>query len=85
MNKIVCISGATSGIGYYSAVEFAKLGYNLIITGRRKDRLVEIEKELREKYKVDIISLNFDVRVRDEVEENLNSLPSDWRDRKSGV
>lgn len=79
MNKIVCISGATSGIGYYSAVEFAKLGYNLIITGRRKERLVEIEKELREKYKVDIISLNFDVRVRDEVEENLNSLPSDWR------
>ncbi|MFA7081893.1 MAG: SDR family NAD(P)-dependent oxidoreductase [Bacteroidales bacterium] len=79
MNKIVCISGATSGIGYYSAVEFAKLGYNLIITGRRKERLVEIEKELKEKYKVDIISLNFDVRVREEVEENLNSLPKEWR------
>jgi len=79
MEKIVCITGATSGIGYYSSIEFAKLGYNLIITGRRKERLVELEKELKEKNNVKVISLNFDVRVREEVEENLNSLPKEWR------
>ncbi|MFA6199379.1 MAG: SDR family NAD(P)-dependent oxidoreductase [Bacteroidales bacterium] len=79
MEKIVCITGATSGIGYYSAIEFAKLGYNLIITGRRKERLIELEKELKEKYNIKVISLNFDVRVREEVEENLNSLPKEWK------
>lgn len=79
MEKIVCITGATSGIGYYSSIEFAKLGYNLIITGRRKERLIELEKELKDKYNVKVISLNFDVRVREEVEENLNSLPKEWR------
>jgi len=79
MEKIVCITGATSGIGYYSAFEFAKLGYNLIITGRRKERLIELEKELKEKYNIKVISLNFDVRVREEVEESLNSLPKEWK------
>lgn len=79
MDKIVCITGATSGIGYYSAIEFAKIGYNLIITGRRKERLIELEKELNNKYNVKVISLNFDVRKREEVEENLNSLPKEWK------
>lgn len=79
MEKIVCITGATSGIGYYSSIEFAKLGYNLIITGRRKERLIELEKELKDKYNVKVISLNFDVRVREEVEESLNSLPKEWK------
>ena len=79
MEKIVCITGATSGIGYYSAIEFAKLGYNLIITGRRKERLIELEKELKEKYNIKIISLTFDVRIREEVEENLKSLPKEWK------
>lgn len=79
MGKIVCITGATSGIGYYSAIEFAKLGYNLIITGRRKERLIELEKELRDRHNIKVISLNFDVRVREEVEKNLNSLPKEWK------
>lgn len=79
MDKMVCITGATSGIGYYSAIEFAKIGYNLIITGRRKERLIELEKELNNKYNVKVISLNFDVRKREEVEGNLNSLPKEWR------
>ena len=47
MGKIACITGATSGIGYYSAIEFAKLGYNLIITGRRKERFENIDTALQ--------------------------------------
>ncbi|HBN05357.1 MAG TPA: NAD(P)-dependent oxidoreductase [Bacteroidales bacterium] len=80
MGKIACITGATSGIGYYSAIEFAKLGYNLIITGRRKERLENIEKELKENYNIKVLSLNFDVRERTSVEDSLNSLPSEWKE-----
>lgn len=80
MGKIACITGATSGIGYYSAIEFAKLGYNLIITGRRKERLENIEKELKDNYNIKVLSLNFDVRERTSVEDSLNSLPSEWKE-----
>ncbi|MEA4966635.1 MAG: SDR family NAD(P)-dependent oxidoreductase, partial [Bacteroidaceae bacterium] len=80
MGKIACITGATSGIGYYSAIEFAKLGYNLIITGRRKERLENIEKELKENYNIKVLSLNFDVRERTSVEDCLNSLPKEWKE-----
>ena len=80
MGKIACITGATSGIGYYSAIEFAKLGYNLIITGRRKERLENIEKELKENYNIKVLSLNFDVRERTSVEDSLNSLPKEWKE-----
>ena len=80
MGKIACITGATSGIGYYSAIEFAKLGYNLIITGRRKERFENIEKELKENYNIKVLSLNFDVRERTSVEDSLNSLPKEWKE-----
>lgn len=80
MKKIVCITGATSGIGYYSAIEFAKLGYNLIITGRRKERLEELEKLLVREFDVKVIALNFDVRERASVEDNLNNLPKEWKE-----
>jgi NADP-dependent 3-hydroxy acid dehydrogenase YdfG len=79
MNKIVLITGATSGIGYHCAIEFARLGYNLIITGRRKERLQNIENELKESYNVEVIALNFDVRNKEETDNNLNSLPSEWK------
>ena len=46
MNKIIMITGATAGFGRAIAVKFAKNGYNIIITGRRKERLEELEKEL---------------------------------------
>lgn len=80
MKGIICITGATSGIGYHSAIEFARLGYDLILTGRRKDKLQSIEKNLKENYNIDVLTLNFDVRVREEVESFLNSMPSKWKD-----
>ena len=49
-NKIIFITGATSGIGKASAELFAKNGYNIIITGRRKERLDEFSKQLKSSF-----------------------------------
>lgn len=79
MKKIVLITGATAGIGLSTAKIFAKNSYNLIITGRRSDRLDELEKYLKSNYNVNILSLNFDVRNLNEVEDKLGNLPDEWR------
>ena len=62
MSKTIMITGATSGFGRATAVLFAKNGYNIIITGRRKEKLEELEKELFTYGKIKVLSLNFDVR-----------------------
>jgi 3-hydroxy acid dehydrogenase / malonic semialdehyde reductase len=78
MNKIIMITGATSGFGRALANKFAQNGYNIIITGRRKERLDEVEKELSV-YKVKVLSLNFDVRKRYEVEDSVAGIPEEWK------
>ena len=79
MSKIVCVTGATSGIGRATAEIFAANGYNLIITGRRKEKLEEFGEELVSKYKIDLIALNFDVRSNEAVNKAFDSLPEGWR------
>ncbi len=71
---IVFITGATSGIGKQTAIEFAKHGYNLVITGRRKERLIELKKDIETKYKVDVLDLCFDITNQKEVEYAVLSL-----------
>ena len=79
LKKTVMITGVTSGIGKSTALKFAANGYNLIITGRRKDRLYEVEKEiLALNSPIKILTLNFDVRNRDEVKSVLENLPEEW-------
>ncbi len=78
MNKIIMVTGATAGFGRATAVKFAKNGYNVIITGRRKERLDDVEKELLG-LGIKVLSLNFDVRKRFEVEDAINSLPDEWK------
>ena len=78
MNKTIMITGATAGFGRATASKFAKNGYNVIITGRRKERLDELEKELAE-FNVEVLSLNFDVRKRFEVADIISELPDKWK------
>ncbi|MFI5150266.1 MAG: SDR family NAD(P)-dependent oxidoreductase [Bacteroidia bacterium] len=77
---IVFITGATAGFGKAIATLFAKNNYPVIITGRRKERLAALEAELREKYKVRVLSLCFDVRNFDEVQTAIASLPPEWKE-----
>jgi len=78
MSKIVFITGATSGIGLSCARKFAENGCDLIITGRRKERLEKIAAELTQKHQVKIQSLNFDVRDKDAVQKAVTSLSPEW-------
>jgi 3-hydroxy acid dehydrogenase/malonic semialdehyde reductase len=73
MNKTVLITGATSGIGKATAELLAKNKYKIILCGRREDRLVEIEAELSKL--TEVHTLQFDVRDKKAVFEQINSLP----------
>ena len=68
MIKTSIITGATAGIGEATAIEFAKLGYNLILTGRRKERLEKLKSELESKYAISVSIHAFDIRQKVEVE-----------------
>jgi NADP-dependent 3-hydroxy acid dehydrogenase YdfG len=76
---IALITGATSGIGKSTAFEFAKHGYNLIITGRRQDRLTELKTRLINQYSIKVLDLCFDVRDSKQVESVLSNLPLEFK------
>ena len=76
---IAFITGATAGIGKATAEIFAKNGYNIIITGRRKERLDEFSFYLKSTFNVNVLTLNFDVRKLREVETAVNSIPAEWK------
>ena len=78
MNKRVLITGATSGIGLACARKFAENGDRLILTGRNESRLAEIRKELTDKG-IDVLTLTFDVRNREQAEKCLCGLPVEWQ------
>ena len=78
-NKTAFITGATSGFGKEIAFLFAQNNWKVIITGRRKERLAAIENELRQLYKVEVHTLCFDVRNRNETEAAIASLEGAWK------
>ncbi|CAG2535109.1 NADP-dependent 3-hydroxy acid dehydrogenase YdfG [Maribacter dokdonensis] len=76
MTKTAFITGATSGIGKSTAIHFALKGINLVLCGRRQDRLDALEKELGKE--VQIHTLNFDIRSKEAVHAAIASLPSEF-------
>lgn len=76
---IALITGATAGIGKATAQEFASKGYDVIITGRREDRLNTLKQELTEAYRVQVLSLCFDVRDEQQVKQAIEGLPESFK------
>lgn len=74
---IALITGATSGIGRATAEAFADLDYQLILCGRRQDRLDELEQQLGAQ--TPVTTLNFDVRDWSDVNDAISSLPDEWK------
>lgn len=79
MNKVVMITGATSGIGMACARKFAENGDRLILTGRNEDRLADIKKELVAQG-AGVLTLAFDVRDREKASQAVKTLPAEWQE-----
>jgi NADP-dependent 3-hydroxy acid dehydrogenase YdfG len=79
MRKIVFITGATSGFGKACAWKFAAHGYDIIINGRRKEKLQELANALEKKYNIAVLQLPFDVRDEKAVLDSINNIPADWK------
>jgi NADP-dependent 3-hydroxy acid dehydrogenase YdfG len=79
MENVVLITGATSGFGEACAHIFAENGWNLIITGRRAERLEKIKSKLIERYSCKVLTLNFDVCIEKDVKTAIESIPVDFK------
>lgn len=75
--KIVMVTGATSGIGEACARKFARGGYNVIITGRRKEKLDTLRREL-ENMGAEVLAMEFDVRERASARKAVDFLKGKW-------
>jgi NADP-dependent 3-hydroxy acid dehydrogenase YdfG len=78
-NKIILVTGATSGFGKAIAEKFAAAGWNCILTGRRADRLNSIAADLKSRFGVEVLPLQLDVQHRQAVTEQLTQLPAQWQ------
>ena len=79
MNRIVFITGATSGIGKACAEKFAAAGDHIIINGRRADRLKELKDSLESNFNVKVLESVFDVQHREAVFTAINNFPKEWK------
>lgn len=78
-DKIVFVTGASSGIGESCARIFAKNGAKLLLCARREERLKNISKEFESKYSTEVHTFALDVRNRNEVDNAIDSLPEKWK------
>ena len=78
-DKIVLVTGASSGIGKATATQFAALGARIIICARRNEKVLTLAEDLRKKFNVRTYAFQLDVRNQKEVEQSLNTLPAEWK------
>ena len=78
-DKIVFITGASSGIGEATARAFAENGARLILAARRRERLKKLAAELKSKYKTHSLILQLDVRKKSQVKLKISNLPEQWK------
>lgn len=79
MKKTALITGATAGIGEATARLLAKNNFNLIVTGRRKERLEALKKSILSDSDAEVYILNFDIRNQEETENAVKNLPAEWQ------
>ena len=79
MKKIICITGASSGFGEASALKFAANGFDLIITGRRKEKLESVKKRIEQNQDCKVLVLAMDARNKTAVFRAVESLPPEWK------
>lgn len=79
MARIVLITGATSGFGKACAEKFAQNGYDIIITGRRVEKLEVVKTSLEQTYPARVLALAFDVQQKQAVFDAINSLSPEWK------
>jgi NADP-dependent 3-hydroxy acid dehydrogenase YdfG len=79
LGKIALITGATAGIGQATAYKFADNNWDLIITGRRTERLQSLQEELTNQYQVQVYPITLDVREYEAVKQSFQELPEAWR------
>jgi 3-hydroxy acid dehydrogenase/malonic semialdehyde reductase len=80
MKKIVFITGATSGFGQACAYKFAEAKFDLILNGRRTDRLQNLQKDLEERFDISCFLLPFDVQNETAVKSAVATLPDKWKE-----
>lgn len=78
MNKTILVTGATSGFGKSIAEKFAAEKWNCIITGRRKERLDKLARQLSSNNKINVLPLTFDISKKEEVFAAINNLKKEW-------
>ncbi|MBP8790796.1 MAG: SDR family NAD(P)-dependent oxidoreductase [Breznakibacter sp.] len=79
MGKIAMVTGATSGIGKATALMLARIGYDLVVTGRRQERLAELASIIGQQYGVKVFTMNFDIRDRQQTDAAFDQLPLEWQ------
>jgi len=79
MRLIALVTGASSGIGEATSLLLAKNNFDIIITGRRKQRLEKLKGKIESETDAKVLLLNFDIRKQSENETIINNLPDQWK------
>jgi NADP-dependent 3-hydroxy acid dehydrogenase YdfG len=78
-NKIAFITGASAGIGEATAILFAKNGYNLVLCGRRANKIADLQERLQNEFQTKSHAAIFDIRLKDEVKKAVEAIPEPFK------